>query len=258
MYGLELVGQQPTPWLTITLLLIVSLLTGSLMIWHSGRHPTPLISLSSLRIRTFAVTIRGGSLFRVAISVIPFLLPLLFQIGFGLSAFRSGLLVLAVFAGNLGMKTVTTPVIRLFGFRKVLIGNGLLTALSLFACALLTPAMPTALIAAILFFGGLCRSMQFTSLNTLGFADIPSGQMSAATTFASMVQQMTMGMGVAVGAIALRVAALLRHDSATNPTIPDFHLAFVLVGLIALVSVLDFVKLDPAAGAVVSGHAKRG
>ncbi len=257
MYGLELVGQQPTPWLTITLLLIVSLLTGSLMIWHSGRHPTPLISLSSLRIRTFAVTIRGGSLFRVAISVIPFLLPLLFQIGFGLSAFRSGLLVLAVFAGNLGMKTVTTPVIRLFGFRKVLIGNGLLTALSLFACALLTPAMPTALIAAILFFGGLCRSMQFTSLNTLGFADIPSGQMSAATTFASMVQQMTMGMGVAVGAIALRVAALLRHDSATNPTIPDFHLAFVLVGLIALVSVLDFVKLDPAAGAVVSGHAKR-
>ncbi len=254
MYGLELVGQQPTPWLTIFLLLVVSVLTGMLMVWHSNRHTAPLISLSSLSIQTFAVTIRGGSLFRIAISVIPFLLPLLFQIGFGLTAFRSGLLVLAVFAGNLGMKTVTTPVIRRFGFRRVLIGNGLLTALSLFACALLSPTMPTPIIAAILFFGGLCRSMQFTSLNTLGFADVPADQMSAATTFSTMVQQMTMGMGVAAGAIALRVAALLRHDSASNPTIPDFHLAFVLVGLIALVSVFDFLKLDAAAGAVVSGH----
>src|SRR5580698_454715 len=256
MYGLELVGQQPTPWPEIVILLAVSLATGWLMVWHSGRHPTPLISLSSLRIRTFAVTIWGGSLFRIAISVIPFLLPLLFQIGFGLSAFRSGLLVLAVFAGNLGMKTVTTPVIRRFGFRRVLIGNGLLTAVSLFACAFLSPEMPRPVIAAILFFGGLCRSMQFTSLNTLGFADIPSGQMSGATTFASMVQQMTMGMGVAAGAIALRIAALLRHGSASNPTIPDFHLAFVLVGLIALVSVLDFLKLEGTAGGVVSGHVR--
>ena len=256
MYGLELIGQQPTPWPTITLLLIVSLLTGSLMVWHSGRHATPLISLASLRIQTFAITIRGGSLFRITISVIPFLLPLLFQIGFGLSAFKSGLLVLAVFAGNLGMKTVTTPVIRRFGFRRVLIGNGLLTALSLFACALLSPEMPTPIIVAILFFGGLCRSMQFTSLNTLGFADIPPAQMSAATTFAIMVQQMTMGMGVAVGAIALRIAALLRHGSATHPTIPDFHLAFVLIGTIALISVLDFLKLETTAGAVVSGHAR--
>jgi hypothetical protein len=90
----------------------------------------------------------------------------------------------------------------------------------------------------------------------LGFADIPPGQMSAATTFASMVQQMTMGMGVAVGAIALRIAALVRQGSASNPTLSDFHLAFAMIGLVALVSVLDFLKLDTAAGAVVSGHAK--
>jgi EmrB/QacA subfamily drug resistance transporter len=254
MYGLELFGEHPIPWPTIAFLLTLSLLTGALMVWHSSRHATPLISLASLGIQTFAVTIWGGSLFRIAISVIPFLLPLLFQIGFGLTAFQSGLLVLAVFAGNLGMKTVTTPVIRHFGFRRVLIGNGLLTALSLFACAFLSPTTPTPVIVAVLFFGGLCRSMQFTSLNTLGFADIPSSQMSAATTFASTVQQMTMGMGIAAGAIALRIAALWRHGSASHPTIPDFHLAFVFIGLIALISVLDFVKLDKAAGAVVSGH----
>ncbi|MBV8378547.1 MAG: MFS transporter, partial [Verrucomicrobia bacterium] len=256
MYGLELVGQQPTPWGTILFLLALGGAMGSLMVWHSGRHATPLINLSLLHIRTFAVTIRGGSLFRISISVIPFLLPLLFQIGFGLTAFKSGLLVLAVFAGNLGMKTVTTPVIRRFGFRRVLIGNGILTALSLFACAFLSPMMPTPLIVAVLFFGGLCRSMQFTSLVTLGFADVPSSQMSAATTFASMVQQMTMGMGVAAGAIALRIAALLRHGSASHPTIPDFHLAFGLIGLVALVSVLDFLQLDTSAGAVVSGHSQ--
>jgi Major Facilitator Superfamily len=254
MYGLELVGQQPTSWLTVALFLTASFLAGLLMVLHSRRHETPLVDLSSLSIRTFAVTIWGGSLFRISISVIPFLLPLLFQVGFGLTAFTSGLLVLAVFAGNLGMKTVTTPVIRLFGFRRILIGNGLLTALSLLACAFLWPTTPVPVILAILFFGGLCRFMQFTSLNTLGFADIPPRRMSAATTFASMIQQMTMGMGVAAGAIALRVAAKLRNDSSGTPTIPDFHLAFVLVSAVALISVLDFLKLDADAGAVVSGH----
>jgi EmrB/QacA subfamily drug resistance transporter len=254
MYSMELIGQQPTPWVTFILLFALSLLAGGLMVFHAGRHHAPLIDLSALSIRTFAVTIRGGSLFRIAISVIPFLLPLLFQIGFGFSAYTSGLFVLAVFAGNLGMKTVTTPVIRLFGFRRVLIGNGLLTTLSLFACAFLTPATPVAATIAILFFGGLCRSMQFTSLNTLGFADIPPEQMSAATTFASMIQQMTMGMGVAAGAIALRVAAIMHHGSSASPTIADFHFAFVLISIVALISVADFFKLDSDAGAVVSGH----
>jgi hypothetical protein len=222
IYALELIGQQPTPWFEFILLMAVSLIAGLVMILHSRRHDTPLIDLSSLSIQTFAVTIRGGSLFRIAISVIPFLLPLLFQIGFGLSAYTSGLFVLAVFAGNLGMKTVTTPVIRGFGFRRVLIGNGLLTALSLLACAFLTPRTPAPVIVAILFFGALCRSMQFTSLTTLGFADIPPEQMSAATTFASMIQQMTMGMGVAAGAIALRVAAIVHHGSSSSPSIAAF------------------------------------
>ncbi len=254
MYALEMVGQQPTPWFSFIVLIAVSLFAGAVTILHSRRHDAPLIDLSSLSIQTFAVTMRGGSFFRIAISVIPFLLPLLFQIGFGLSAYASGLLVLAVFAGNLGMKTITTPVIRLFGFRRVLIGNGLLVTLSLFACAFLTPTTPVPLIVAILFFGGLCRSLQFTSLNTLGFADIPGTQMSAATTFASMIQQMTMGMGVAAGAIALRVAGLIHHGSSGSPTIADFHLAFVLISVVALVSISDFLKLDPDAGAVVSGH----
>jgi hypothetical protein len=235
MYSLELVGQQATHWSSMFLYLAVSIVTGALAVWHFRRHPTPLLDFSSLQLRTFAVTIWGGSLFRIAISVIPFLLPLMFQVGFGMDAFTSGLLVLAVFAGNLGMKTVTTPVIRRFGFRNVLLVNGILTA-------------------AVLFIGGLCRSLQFTALNTLGFADIPPSQMSPTTTFYSMVQQMTMGMGVAAGAIALRLAMLLRGGSPGTVTITDFHVAFGLVTLLAIASVMDFFTLEADAGAVVSGH----
>ncbi|MBV9489439.1 MAG: MFS transporter, partial [Verrucomicrobia bacterium] len=254
MYGLELVGQQPAPWSLVAWFVGCSLVTAALTVWHSGRHPQPLVNLFALRIRTFAVTILGGSLFRIAISVVPFLLPLLFQVGFGLSPFTSGLLVLAVFAGNLGMKTVTTPVIRRFGFRKVLIVNGFVTAASLFACALLKPDTPTAIIVAVLFFGGLCRSMQFTALNTLAFADVPADDMSSTTTFYSMVQQMTMGMGVAVGAVALRLGGLLHRGSTATLILVDFRVAFSLVALMAVFSAFDFFQLRADAGAVVSGH----
>jgi EmrB/QacA subfamily drug resistance transporter len=256
MYGLELVGERPTPWPEISFFLLLSVVMSLLLVGHSSTHPSPLIDFSPMQIRTFAVTMWGGSLFRISISVIPFLLPLLFQIGFGLDAFTSGLLVLSVFAGNLGMKTATTPVIRRFGFRKVLIGNGLLTVASLIACAFLTADTPRILTVAVLFFGGLCRSMQFTALNTLGFADIPSDQMSSATTLSSMIQQMTMGMGVAAGAIALRVGAILRGAHPADLTVMDFHIAFALVGALALLSVFDFLGLDASAGAIVSGHEK--
>ena len=125
-----------------------------------------------------------------------------------------GLLVLAVFAGNLLMKPATTPVLRRFGFRTVLIANGLLAAVTIFACALFTPSTPKAIIVAVLFAGGLFRSMQFTSLNTVGVADIHESQLSGASTLSSMIQQMTIGMGIAVGAIALRLAGALHSTNA--------------------------------------------
>jgi MFS family permease len=223
-------------------------------VWHVRRHPHPLIDLSSLRVPTFAVTIWGGSLFRIAIGATPFLLPLMFQTGFGMNAFTSGLLVLAVFAGNLLMKPATTPVLRRFGFRTVLIANGLLAAVTIFACALFTSSTPKAIIVAVLFAGGLFRSMQFTSLNTVGFADIHESQLSGASTLSSMIQQMTIGMGIAVGAIALRLAGALHSTNTGALTAGDFRIAFALVGVIALVAVIDSFSLASNAGAEVSGH----
>jgi EmrB/QacA subfamily drug resistance transporter len=257
MYGLDLVGREQIHWLVVGTLVGASCVLGALTVLHSRRVDHPLIDLSALRIPTFAVTIWGGSLFRIAIGAVPFLLPLLFQIGFGLDPFQSGILVLAVFAGNLCMKPATTPLLKRFGFRNVLIWNGSLAALSILACAILSPRMPEILTMVILFCGGLFRSMQFTSLNTIGFADVPPEEMSGATTFSSTVQQLTMGMGVAVGAVALRIAGLLRSSHDSTLTVIDFRLAFIFVGIIALLGVIDCFMLVPDAGAEVSGHRVR-
>ena len=258
MYGLDFMEQQPIAWLKVGVFWTFSLGCAGLVALHARRHPYPLIDLSALRIPTFATVIFGGSLFRVAIGTTPFLLPMMFQVGFGMSAFASGLLMIALFAGNLGMKTFTSPVLRRFGFRSVLITNGVLAALSIAAFSLLTASMPRMLIAAVLFLGGLCRSMQFTSLTTLAFADIPTEKMTRANTFLSTVQQMTMGMGVGVGAVLLHLAALLHGRHASALAVADFHLAFFLVGVIALLAIVDCFKLEPDAGSIVSGHQSGG
>jgi hypothetical protein len=254
MYGLELLGRQDTPWFQAGLSLAIGLAAGAVALWQARRHPHPLLDLSAFKVPTYAITVVGGSLFRLGISSLPFLLPLMFQLAFGLSAFSSGLLLLSLFAGNLGMKALTTPVLRRFGFRQVLIVNGALSALSILACAFLTPSTPVWVIVAVLFIGGLARSMQYTSLSTIGFADVPQGKISAANTLLSMFVQLTMAAGIAVGAIALRIAALIDGGSTV---LTHFHIAFGLMALVAVFAILDCFGLAPDAGAEVSGHRPR-
>jgi len=254
VYGMELVGRESAPWKPTVIYLACGVALGLLSVVYLRRVNAPLLNLSLLRIKTFAVTMSGGSLFRVAISVSPFLLPLMFQVGFGLSASQSGLLMMGLFAGNLSMKAVTTPVLRRFGFRTVLTVNGILNAFCIASCALLFPWTPWSIILFVLFINGLCRSMQFTAQGTLAFADIAKLEMSSATSFFSMITQMSMGMGVAVGAIALRVAGFLDHNSVGAPTTKEFHIAFLLVAILAVVATLDCFTLEPDAGAAVSGH----
>jgi EmrB/QacA subfamily drug resistance transporter len=258
MYGLELIGREIIVWRTTLIFLGAGILLGALAVIHFRRVTAPLIDLAALKIKTFAITIWGGSLFRIAISVSPFLLPLMFQVGFGLSAFQSGLFMLALFAGNLGMKTVTTPMLRIFGFRNILIVNGIITAVLILACATLSPQTPRFLIIAVLFLNGLSRSMQFTSLSTIVYVDVPKPQLSSATSFSSMITQMSMGMGVAVGAIALRLAAFLKRNVSSTPSLGDFHLAFVFVAILAAIAAAECFTLAPDAGAPVSGHRPAG
>lgn len=253
MYGMELVGQLHSDWRITLATLACGLIAAIVAVRHFRRAEHPLIDLSSWRIPTFRVTLDGGSMYIVSVSVSPFLLPLLFQLGFNLNAFDAGLLVLAYAAGNLGMKTATTPILKRFGFRKVMIVNGLLTSATIAMCSLLSPDTPRPLIMFVLLIGGFCRSMQFTSINTLAFADVPPARMSSASTLFSMVQQMTIGLGIACGAIALHAAVLL-HGNHGELSLTDFRVAFLLVSVPVLISVLYFIGIKPDAGCEVSGH----
>jgi EmrB/QacA subfamily drug resistance transporter len=258
MYGLELVGREGTGWRTTALYLATGCVLGTLSVLYFLRARAPLLNLSLLKIKTFAITIGGGSLFRISISVSPFLLPLMFQVGFGLNAFQSGLLMLGLFAGNLTMKSVTTPVLRRFGFRSVLIVNGFLTAVLMLGCAAIFPQTPRFAIIFILFLNGLSRSMQFTSLSTLAFADVPKSDFGTATSFFSMITQMAMGTGVAAGAIALRLSSYLTGNTSGTPTTKEFHIAFVFVAALVVLATLDCFTLKPDAGVALSRHRMSG
>jgi EmrB/QacA subfamily drug resistance transporter len=252
--ALEKLGGDAGHWHLPVSMLALSLLSGSAALWAARRSPHSFIDLESMRLKSFSLSVYGASLFRIAVSVLPFLLPLMFQISFGLSAFHSGLYLLALFGGDFTMKSTVIQILRRFGFRNVLIGNGLLTTVSFALCALLNPTTPPAVIAAILFFHGASRSMQFTALTTLAYTEIPPERMSRANGFLSAVMQLSLGLGVAVGALTLRAAAHLHGHSPANPLLADFHLAFLAVAVLSLGPVIDALGLTPEAGAATSGH----
>jgi EmrB/QacA subfamily drug resistance transporter len=255
VYGMEKLGSEGVSWHLPGMVLALSLLSGAAAIAAAQRSPaTSLIDLESIKLKTYSLSVYGGSAFRIAVSVLPFLLPLMFQIAFGLNAFQSGLYLLALFAGDLSMKAFVIQSLRRFGFRRILIVNGTITALSIALCALLSPATATILVIAVLFFHGALRSMQFTCMTTLAYSEITPEKMSRANGFLSAVMQLSLGMGVAIGAITLRLVAHARGHSAAAPQLRDFHLAILFMSVLALGPVFDSLGLSPDAGATTSGH----
>jgi EmrB/QacA subfamily drug resistance transporter len=246
IFGLDMFNQGTINWKPVTMV-GGAVIVGALAVWHSGRATHPLLPLTALKIKSYAVTIYGGSLFRVAIGALPFLLPLMFQLGYGMNAFDAGLLVLAVFAGNLAMKPFTSPVLHRFRFKSIMLVNGLLNSATIFACALLTPDVPTAITLLLLFASGMTRSMQFTALNTLAFSQVPAEQMGGANTLFNTAQQLSTGLGIAIGALSLRVAEHFLPASAGMQT-GTFHIAFIIIGVFSLAGTLDSLTLDPTAG----------
>ncbi|WP_061288018.1 MFS transporter [Azotobacter vinelandii] len=248
MAGIELASRPAWPLAGWLATLAAGLALLGLALRHLRRIEHPLFGLAPLAIPTFRITAVGGSLFRTAIGSAPFLLPLMFQLGFGWSAVEAGTLLLWLFAGNLCMKPATTWIMNRFGFRRVLLGNGLLVAVGFAACALLEPTTPTGWVAALLFVCGMTRSMQFTALNAIGFADVPPEQMRDATTLFSVLQQMNAGMGIAFGALALTLAELIRGTDPALTATGDFHLALWLIAGLALLAVVDSLSLPAEAG----------
>lgn len=250
MYGVELLSRKEVPYYVSAILIVVGLAFLFFNVRYSRHISNPLIDYSVMRISTYKVTILTGSLSRMVIGVAPYLIPLMFQEAFGLNPFQSGMLFLSTMAGNLVMKPATIWVMRHYNFRTVLIVNGFIVALFTFFTALLLPTTPTILIVMVMFLSGMFRSMQFSAITTLAFADVPQEQMTPANTLYSTVQQMSSGMGIAMGAVFLRFTNMI-HGSTEHYTVADFHLAFIFVAILGVVSLFGYTKLSSTAGDVV-------
>jgi EmrB/QacA subfamily drug resistance transporter len=255
LFGIDLLGRTgPPPALTAGLIAAGALLCG-LGYVHLQRAPHPLIDLSLFRIPTFAQgAFSSGNAFRIVVGATPLLWPLLFQVDFGMSAFASGALIIACAAGDLTMKLFAVRVLRRFGFRRTLIYNGFLVGLAVLACATWRASTPVALLAATLVVVGVVRSVEFGAFNALTYVDVPPEKMSAATSLAGTLQQMSFGLGVAFAALALHVAAHWDHGGASTYTVDDFRAAFFASAALSFVGALGFTRLHPRAGAEASGN----
>lgn len=229
--------------------LAVSATVGALALRHARRHVHPLVSFGAFAVPSFRAAMVGGFVSRVSISTLPFLLPLLFQVGLGFDPFVAGLFVLWYGLTNLGIKPWTGTILRRWGFRGVLWRNTLVNAAAIGACAIIGPTTDWGLAAVLLAMAGASRSMQFTSLNALAFADVPPSQMAAANTLFNTGFQAAIGMGIALGAVLLRAGQAVQGSG-----VAPFRAAFLFTALLALVPLLSFLRLRPEAGATVTGH----
>ncbi|GAB2897966.1 MFS transporter [Uliginosibacterium flavum] len=234
--------------------IVAGVLLVSAYVWTARSKLHPLLNLGLLQIPTFRIGVVAGFFFRIGIGAIPFLLPLFLQLGFGLSSFESGLLTCASAVGALFMKTMAARILQRFGFRRVLIWNTVVAAASLMLIGVFTSHTPHALITVVLLIGGCFRSLQFTSLNALAYADIERPQMSQATSLASVVQQLAAGMGVTVGAFALQGSGFLQGHASVVAA--DFPPAFIVIALVSLSSLIWLRTLVRNAGAAISGHGR--
>ena len=255
LYGLDIAAHGSlAESLGFAALLAAGLALGAVAVRHALRHPHPLIDLSLLRLPTFAISLWGGLFFRVAAGSVPFLLPVFLQVGLGMTAFLAGVLILADAVGNIAMNAVAPATLRRFGFRRVLVHNGVASALAIVGGGAFTGATPAWVIFSAYLLFGLLRSLQYNALSTLQYAEVPPDQMSAATSFASMVQQMCSGAGIAVGAVLMQLSLLTRGVGPESLAAGDVRLVFVAEGLFALVSIVFFRRLRQDAGAELSGH----
>ena len=255
-YGFDVAGAQQIEIPTVLALLGAAVVAGFLALRHLESVREPVVRLDALRRRAFFVAcISGGGISRAAISATPFLLPLMLEVGFGLSPLDSGLLLLVYMLANFLMKAATNPIVRRFGMRKVLLVNGAITAAGIAACAFIYPGLPALLTGAILLLSGGSRSMQFSALTYTTFAEIAPEERSSASILSSLAMQIANGVGVALAALLLNFSRLLRHAASLAPL--DFRLALVLMGIFGAFAVFSYASLPEGTGAEVSGHDTR-
>lgn len=252
-YTAYLLSQPRVPWGEVVACAAAGAVLLTAAVRHLLRTPHPVVNLRTLRVPTFAASVGGGSLFWTTIVAVPFMLTLLFQNLFGWSPVKSGALVMFVFAGNILIKPTTTPLLRRFGFRRVLIVGTAGAAATMVAAGFFTADTPLVVIAGISVLNGIGRSIGLTCYSTIGFSDVPPEQMPDANALQATAQQLSVGLGVTIGAVALRagvpIARLLPGHFALSEA---YTVAFILLAAVALLATVGAVRMHPEAGAAVT------
>jgi len=219
---------------------------------HARRKPDPLLDLALFKIKTYGVGIESGIFFRVGVGSLAFMLPMLLQLGFGLTPMQSGTLTCASGIGVVLMKPLAKPIIGFFGFRRLMTCNAIFSAMWVASFGLFRATTPHSILFPVLLVAGFFHSLQFTALNVIPYAEIPDSKVSQATSLYAMLQQLSFGMGVAVGALALQFSSFLRGHHTIGAA--DFWPAFLILGMITMASAISCARLSPDAGAGMAGR----
>jgi hypothetical protein len=250
-FGLSVLGLDFLPWTTVAALIAGGSIFIAAYVVHAKRTPAPIIDLTLFRLPTFRASVTGGFVFRLGIGALPFLLPLMLQLGFGMTPFGSGLVTFTSAIGAMGMKAAAATVLRRFGFRTILVINSLVSAAFLAVCAAFTKTTPVAVMVALLLIGGFFRSLQFTCIGTIAFAEVEPARVSRATALTAVARQLALTAGVAFGAAA--VEAVVHYRGGGALVAADFSPAFLAVAVISTLSLFIFARLPANAGAELSG-----
>jgi EmrB/QacA subfamily drug resistance transporter len=246
-FGCSVLGVGLVPWPVAMILIAIGAVTFVFYRAHARKVPAPVLDFSLLALPTFRASLIGGFFFRMGIGALPFLLPLLLQVGFHYTPFQSGLTTFSSTVGAFTMKTLASRILKRFGFRPVLVVNAVISAAFLGACAWFSISTPFVLMFAVLLVGGFFRSLQFTSTNVLAYAQVDDRRMSRATALTAVGQQLSLSAGVALGGAAVELSVWSKADATITPA--DFPPAFLLIALISAVSTFIFAQLPPDAGA---------
>jgi EmrB/QacA subfamily drug resistance transporter len=255
VFGCSVVSLPALPPVVGVALIAVGALAAAGYLRHARTRPDPVLRLSLMRTPAFRAVIHAGFLFRIGVGATPFLLPLLLQLGFGYSPFESGLITCTAIGGAMAMKVLAKPILRRLGFRATLMLAGLAGGALIAPVGLWRPEAPLVVLLALLLVGGFVRSLFFTGINALAFAELPSERAGDATAMLAVAQQVAIALGVAVAGALLETLLALRGETAL--TAGDFAVAFLVVGGISALAALPFRRLPPDVGAEVSGATAR-
>ncbi len=238
---------------------LVAIVAGAICLFaywrHAHRAEKPILPLSLLSIPTLRASVAGGSFFRIGIGAVPFLLPLMLQLGYGLTAFESGMITFIGAVGAMSMKFAAVSIFRRFGFRPVLIATGILSSISVAAIAAFPPNGTMAIgLYLVLLISGFVRSLYFTGINALAYVDVPESQTAQATAMSAVAQQTSIAIGVAVAGAILEATL---YFGSGELTIASFNIAFILVAAIMTLGTLPMLRIDHDAGAEASGRLVR-